>query len=273
MTTCEDLRHNISLYLDGYLPDAVRAACDNHLATCPICRAELSHTRQLTREFANLSRPVTATDLAANINARLQIERGALRQIERETPVHFADRFRQWSNPRLMPYTVGVLASLLLFVTVLGALRPKFIALRVIGQASASEANALARTTARSFQTYDVTQPVSMVDYVASRTPYTPASPSLNPRGSLASLVWSERRDANFDAGDDDMIVVADVFSDGNASLAEVITPPRNRQMLHELENALRRDAAFVPAALDQRPRTMRVVFMFQKMDVHERSF
>jgi hypothetical protein len=69
------------------------------------------------------------------------------------------------------------------------------------------------------------------------------------------------------------MVVAADVFSNGSASLAGVVHPPRDRQMLTDFEAALRHDAAFVPAALDRRPDTMRVVFTLQKVDVRERSF
>ncbi len=73
--------------------------------------------------------------------------------------------------------------------------------------------------------------------------------------------------------GDDDMVIVADVYSNGSATLAEVVQAPRNHAMLREFKAALRRTPAFVPAALDQRPQTVRVVFLMQKIDVHERSF
>ncbi len=66
------------------------------------------------------------------------------------------------------------------------------------------------------------------------------------------------------------MIVVADVFSNGSASLADVVQAPRNKSMLDEFESALRQDAAFVPASFDRRPDTMRVVFAVQKVDVDD---
>jgi len=43
--------------------------------------------------------------------------------------------------------------------------------------------------------------------------------------------------------------------------------------MLDDFEIALRQNAAFVPASLDRRPDTMRVVFTVQKVDVRERNF
>jgi hypothetical protein len=69
------------------------------------------------------------------------------------------------------------------------------------------------------------------------------------------------------------MVVVATVFSNGAASLSDVVQPPRDRRMLDEFEIALRQDAAFVPASMDRRPDTMRVVFAVQKVDVRDRNF
>jgi hypothetical protein len=110
--------------------------------------------------------------------------------------------------------------------------------------------------------------------FSAQRAPFAEQSPSLNPGGSLAALTGSyvRPRTSNFEDADD-MIVVADVFSNGAASLAGVVQAPRNRRMLDEFEVALRRDAAFVPASMDRRPDTMRVVFAVQKVDVRERNF
>lgn len=276
--TCEELHRYLSSYLDGCVSETLRTMCEAHLESCPVCRAEVAHMRKMMRALANLPRPSAPVELAAVINSRLQTERRALQQLERDTtPLGIIEHCTRLLAPRLMPYTIGSLASIFLFFFLLGSLRPNFFASTIIQQVSAIEG-----TTTTAAQTngveYDVTQPVSMQDYAASRTPFNDASPSLNPNGALAALVWSKERGKNSAlssaaAGDDDMVVVADVFSDGQASLAGVITPPRNRRMLGELENALRRDAAFVPASLDNRPRTMRVVFMFQKMDVRDHDY
>ena len=105
----------------------------------------------------------------------------------------------------------------------------------------------------------------------AARVPFTNESPTLNPRGALAALTLTPASDARPD--DDDMIVVADVYGNGSASLAAVVEPPRNRRMIDELQDAFRQSPAFVPASLDRRPQTMRVVFVLQKMNVADRSY
>jgi hypothetical protein len=149
-----------------------------------------------------------------------------------------------------------------MFFLMFAALRPHFVALR---EAAASQ---------NIDHGYDIYQPITKEDLAAERAPFTVVSPTLNPGGALAALTISHARPhAEIDGDADDMIVVADVFSNGAAALAHVVQPPRDRRMLDEFESALRQDAAFVPAALDRRPDTMRVVFAVQKVDVDERNF
>jgi hypothetical protein len=121
---------------------------------------------------------------------------------------------------------------------------------------------------------YDLNKPVTPEDFAASRAPFAEQSPSLNPGGALAALTRSYAHPhAEYYQDADDMIVVADVFSNGAASLADVVQAPKDRRMLADFESALRQDAAFVPASLDRRPDTMRVVFAVQKVDVDDRNF
>jgi hypothetical protein len=179
----------------------------------------------------------------------------------------------EWLRPHLMPYTVGALASTLLFIGMFAALRTSLMAFRDWDNASrASQQMSYKILYVQDGESgYDINQPVSAAGLSAQRAPFATESPSLNPRGALAALT---RARAHMMAdGDDDMIVVTDVFSNGIASLADVVQAPRDRRMLDAFQNALRKDAAFVPASFDRRPQTMRVVFVIQKIDVDERNF
>ena len=115
-------------------------------------------------------------------------------------------------------------------------------------------------------------QPISSRSYAALRTPYNSESPSLNPKGGIATLELSETHSHESESNDD-MVVVADVFSNGVASLTDVMHAPRNKRMLEDFQAALRNNAAFVPAALDRRPETMRVVFSIQRVEVRDRKY
>jgi Putative zinc-finger len=257
---CQETQQSLSLYVDDQLALPVRAACDEHLRECPVCRAELAEMRAIRRGLAVLARPLAPPGLASSINDALSIEAAAR---QRQPVLPFSVKLAQWLRPRLMPYTVGSLASVLLFGVMFNALRPHMRAL--------SEA-AIAAREADFVGTEgpSIYEPITPELFAAQRTPFNGESPSLNPRGALAALTRSQSRGPE---GEDDMIVVADVFSNGRASLADVVQPPRDRRMLDEFQVALRKNAAFVPAYYDRRPETMRVVFVVQKVDVPERNF
>lgn len=260
---CEELQREISSYVDDALTPAARASCNAHLTRCPACRQRLIDTRTITRGLAHLARPEPPVDLASSIHHALAIEAAAVSSGELTLPAH--EIVRRWLRPRLMPYTIGALTSVMLFACMFAAVLPYMRALRGLESGEAT-------TFVRSDWTgpYDVRLPVSPEMYASSRFEFSAQSPSLNPKGALASLAWSRTREIT---SDDEMVVVADVFSDGNASLADVVMPPRNSRMLDDIQKAFRSSPAFVPASLDHRPQTMRVVLSIQRMDVTEQAF
>ena len=261
---CEETRQSLSLYVDDCVSLPARVGIDEHLDRCPVCRNELAELRSLKRRLNLLAPPAPPADLAATISNALAIESAARRQ---EPNPSLGHRIARFIEPWVMPYSAGSFASVLMFFLMFTALRPHFVALR--------EAAAQQRSSVIMVQMagYDLYQPITPEGFAASRGSVTVESPTLNPGGALAALTVSYARPhANLDGDADDMIVVANVFSNGAASLADVVQPPRDKRMLAEFESALRQDAAFVPASLDRRPDTMRVVFAVQKVDVDDRN-
>lgn len=269
MFSCEETQQALSPYVDDQLALPARAACDEHLQRCPVCRAELAEIRSIARGLSQLRRPVAPPQLAPSINDALMIE--ALARL-RQPQLPLSVRVAAWLRPRLMPYTVGSLASLILFIGMLAALRTSVTTFRQwdrISRESDELAYRIIGVTSGDSR-HDLTKPVAPDVFAATRAPFAIESPSLNPRGALAALTRSKLHSHD---NDDDMVVVADVFSNGSASLADVVQPPRDRRMLEEFQAALRQNAAFVPASYDRRPETMRVVFVVQKVKVNEQEF
>lgn len=239
--TCEETQKSFSPYLDDALAPEASDSVGAHLDSCPVCRLRLAETRRVVRGLANLTRTPAPAGLVFHLRDAILIERAA--RAERPSlPLWLV--VTRWIEPRVMPYTIGALTSLLLFFTLANALRPQMRLLR------------------------DLARAVREQDEVSVPAPYSSESPSLNPSGDLFRVM----RDSS-GGGDDDITIVANVFSNGSASLEEVMQPPRDRHLLSEVEAALRRNPAFVPASLDQRPQTMRVVFSLSKVSVRERSF
>src|SRR5882672_7776457 len=227
---CEETTQLLSQFLDDVLTLPVRASVNEHLDRCPVCRAHAAELRSVSRNLRQLSRPVAPAELAASIKDALMIEAAARRQSPERS---WRERVSLWLEPRLMPYGVGSFSSVVLFVSMFVALSPHFMALQ---QASRQLSTVM---VFRSSPGFDLNQPVSSEDFSYRRAPFAEQSPSLNPGGALAALTssYSNPRATNQEA--DDMIVVADVFSNGSASLADVVQAPRDRQMLADFEVAL----------------------------------
>lgn len=266
--TCSESQKAFSPYLDGALSREAGAALAEHIGVCPVCRHQLEETRALVRGLSLMTRPAPPPGLAASIRDALVIERAA---VERTPRSSLTDIVTRWIGVRLMPYSVGAIYSAVLFVAVFGGLRSQLVILRDLADAQALE-RGQQPLWADGRSGYDVTRPLSPDLAAALRAnSFGTESPTLNPRGALAALTVAPPGDGNPD--DDDMIVVADVYANGSASLAEVVEAPRNRRMVEDLQIALRKNPAFVPASLDRRPQTMRVVFVLQKMNVADNSY
>lgn len=265
--SCEETRQTLSLYVDDAVSLPARVAIDEHLDRCPVCRAEVAELRSLTRGLSLMKRPAPPADLAATISDVLTIEAAARRQAPNPS---LGYRIARFLEPRLMPYTVGSFASVIMFLMMFTALRPHFVALR---EAALQNSGIIARQTTG--PGYDLFKAITPEEFAASRAEEVGGeSPSLDPEGALAALTRGfVHPHTSYYSDDDDMVVVADVFSNGSASLAGVVHAPRDKRMLDEFESALRKDAAFVKASLDRRPNTMRVVFAVQKVDVDDRNF
>ena len=243
--TCEETRQTLSLYVDDCVSLPARVAIDEHLDRCPVCRAEGAELRSLTRSLKMMTRPAPPAGLAETITDLLTIEATA-----RLAPKpSWSRRVARFLEPRLMPYSVGSFASVILFFLMFTALRPHFVALR---EAALNNGGGLYVVHTGPLPGYDLSRPVSSQSFAASRAPYGEESPSLNPSGALAALsrAYSHRNP---------MIVGVTVYSNGQASLYDVVLPPPDRRVLDEVETALRQDASFVPAYYDRRPDTMRV--------------
>src|SRR3954471_23767859 len=113
MMSCKESQKAFSPYLDGVLSRGAAAALDKHLGACPICRGQLEATRSIVRGLSLVARPAPPVDLANTIRESIIIERAACAASE-PAPIH--ERAALWIKLRLMPYTVGAVYSMVLFI-------------------------------------------------------------------------------------------------------------------------------------------------------------
>lgn len=251
---CENLQFNLPLYAEDVLADDEREHLDAHLKTCPVCRARLAQFQTLRHDLRSAARAEVPADLVYSVRNAVAAE------LKREPSFALSNDFRHWLQYRVMPYTVGVAASLvfglLLLTTLLSTKQAAQNGVR-IAQINADRAPVLVASNQ-----------IPKFDEDEINLPIADASPSINPAGALLALTKSIVRGK---MKDEEVVVVADVFGDGIARIAEVVEPPSDRRAMLNLERALHDQpnfAPFVPAVQDNRSNRIRVILKIQRVDV-----
>lgn len=269
---CENLQFNLPVYFDDCLIEEERAGIDEHLAQCPLCRQKLADFQSLRANLRSLSRPVMPDTLLASIRNLVAQE-----AVETNQPkfllLPVKETFREWLQSRLMPYSVGTAASLIFSLTLLWSLLsaayvPERSAELARNDSPVKSSILLADSNSRSSSIRRNGVELNAADYAAARLSVSNDSPSLNPQGALVALTKSIVRG---NMKDDEVVVVADVFGNGLAHIAEVVEPSSDIRAVGELEKALQNDpnyAPFVPASFDKRSETVRVIFKINRVDV-----
>ena len=251
---CEETRQSLSLYIDDCVSLPTRVAIDEHLDRCPVCRAEVAELRSINSQLASyVSTDATAEPGPRNLRC-VYIEAAARKQAPNPHLVIVIARFLQ---PRLMPYTVGSFASVIMFV------------LDVHGVAAAFRAHCVRRHVQQAavlmlglrFRRgdirirYDIDQPVTPESFAAQRAPFGESRRALNPErcagGPDIALTRNERQ---LYRTDDDMLVVADVFSNGAPRWLMWSNHRATSACWTSLNPHCVKKPAFVPASLDRRP-------------------
>lgn len=266
---CENIQFNLSVYYDDVLTASERAAIDAHLPACPLCRERLADFKLLRNDLRAFSRRAMTNDLLASMRTRVAEE---IRITRREPNKIFSEAALRWLQMRLMPYGVATIVTLVfgfgllwsLLAAANGGIQNREIA-RVESPAKSSVI--IANNTSKSFTNPDL----SAADYAAARIPISGDAPAINPKGALVALTKSLVRGK---MKDDEVVVVADVFGNGLAQIAEVVEPSGDRRAVRELEEALENNpdfAPFLPSSADGRSETVRVVLKIQRVDVQTR--
>lgn len=269
MNGCEALQFELPLYLDDGLEPGTRAAIDEHLVECPLCRQKLDDFKLLRVSFTKLSRPQIPNDILASVRNAVA---GRIAPFIYPTPeFRLIETKRRWVDVWLMPYTVGGFAALLMGLVIMWSViyttREIENARFASEEGSGSSAAIYLASAAPGVAAFDL----SPGAYARSRSGFTRESPSLNPQGALVALTRSLVRG---ELRDDEVTVVADVFGNGLARISEVVEPSHDRRAIEELQQALQTDpsfAPFVPAGMDHRSETVRVVLKIQNVNVAAR--
>ena len=265
MMKCENLQLDLPLYAENVLADNERQMLETHLTKCPICRSALADFQSLRNDLRNLPQPEVPSDLLRSVKNGVAAE---LKRSQPKPATFFSMSFRRWLQYRLMPYSVGTAASLLITFSLL-------LTLLSTREAALNGVESARLNTNRSVLIAANNNPSNSNalddEYALGSLPVGDESPSINPASALVALTKSIARGK---MKDEEVVVVADVFGDGIAKIAEVVEPPQDKGALRDLKKALDEKqvpAPFVPASQDKRAQIVRVIFKIQRVDVIEK--
>ena len=268
---CENLQFNLPIYMDDFLSEENRALLDAHLAQCPLCRQKLADFQILKNNLRILPRPEISQMLISSVRTAVLDE---LQTKTAKSSRIFSASFRRWLELRFMPYSVGVTASLIFAFLLLGAMSSGENSARQTSRISQTETSSVMLTNSRNplsdTYTFDEDEAflITQQDFARHRISVSGESPSVNPAGALIALTKSLLRG---NMKDDEVVIVADVFGDGLAQIAEIVESPRDRKSLENLNaafNSTSANAPFVPAVMDGRADSVRVVLKIQRVEV-----
>jgi len=256
---CEEIGDIIAI--DADLLSDSDGAVSTHLSSCPNCRIARDEFFALSSQLGMLSRPGLSlrdeTQLRQALNAEIT---------GKPTNAGSSSPFLEWTQLRLFPVFVGTASSLAVGFGLLMFMFSDMNSPRSVSRTP--QPDRLLMSASDRLRDPDEVAPIYADEYARNRMSVAAESPSLNPQGSLVSMSNSLRRAGN---SRDGVVVVANVFSDGLAKIEEVVSPAKSNKALMELQKALDADigdAPFVPASLDGRGDSIRVVLRFEQVDV-----
>ncbi|NNE67576.1 MAG: hypothetical protein HKN33_13510 [Pyrinomonadaceae bacterium] len=258
---CEELQLDIPLYADDVLSDSERAAVEDHLPTCPLCRQALSEYVSLRLEVGQLSANALPADLAVSIKSQISEKlntRPVITVATREDSVR--EKLMHW----LMPYSIGTVAASLFMIAFLFVLMSELqSSVNVLEARSMSDAPVLLVNA----NTADMRDSMELPPEFGN-VPIATSPPELNPAGALVALTKSIVRGK---MQDEEVVIVADVFGNGLARIAGVVDPPDNDRSMEELQRAFETDPAKAPfkaSKTNPEAPAVRVVLKIQRVDV-----
>jgi hypothetical protein len=262
--TCAELENTLALHAGDSSTEA-SSVLAGHLTACPLCRQKKDDYAEIRRELRQFAAPQIPAAVRADLKTALRTE---IRRSERGR-INISRDFADWLQMRVMPYSVGVAASVVVGFSLLtlmfsGQLRRADIGAGVRSDNSPVLLAASRQQPANPYDAFELTP----TDIVNSRMQFAQESPSINPQGALVALTKSLVRG---EMKDEEVVVVADVFSNGLAKISEVVESPKDGRMISELEKALTNDAKFapfVPTVIEDRPESMQIILRIQNVNV-----
>lgn len=259
---CESLQFDLPLYLDDVLSEEKSASIGEHLRVCQLCRIKVNKFREIRNELRITLDSTMPAGLLQSIRSAVAAEISAP-TINIGPPPQKS--LREIIGYWLMPYSVGTVAALIMTFTLLtnlGTTRSATDEIALDENPASQSTTLLAGSNSESTE-----NDLSFFDDIPS-VALDGNTPRVNPTGALLALTRSIVRG---EIKDEEVVVVADVFSNGIARINQIVEPPSDEESMRELEKAFLTDpenAPFLPPTLEKNSKSVRVILKIQRVDV-----
>jgi hypothetical protein len=280
---CNDLQNNLALYIDDFLDKQSLFEVEVHLNNCLDCQKKLDQFKNLQFNLRELARPNIPNDLAFSVQSAVtaQLNNSSDKNYFSISPDTF-----EFLKFKIMPYTVATFASLLLSFSLLYSLftvntdivksnqiaqNTGYVQTKVLIAPNNKSIPLENNKNLASQPNGSETSLITAEEYAYARLNVSGESPSINPTGALIALTKSMARGGQLE--NDEIVVVADVFSNGLAKISRIVEAPKSDKSAKELEKALSSDPDFAPfviSTLDKRSDTMQIVLKIQQVEIED---
>jgi hypothetical protein len=262
---CREIRPELNQLADGSLSDERASVLSEHLVTCPLCRDELAGLRSVRSDLGLMFRPELRVDELSRLR---NLVAGELDPGYGYPSFQLIGGRTNWWQRWLMPTSVGAFASAIMGVSLLAVIMLPSNVQQVAVETEEKVQNSDPLFLA-SIDPGLGDQFITPQQFARSRSDVSVDSPSINPAGTLATMSSTDARATN---RDEEVVVVAEVFGDGDARITNVVESSRDKRKMERLQAAFGPDRVappFVPANLDNRGDVVRVILKFQNVNVN----
>jgi hypothetical protein len=252
---CHEVRNRTSEYIDHFVEEPERRRYIDHVAECASCREHLEATRSVVASLRAMPAPAVPFGLAERTLMAIDREAEPEVSIVTRRHMHLAPHYhgslldiaRQLFVDyefKLVAYSVGLCLSFVMFGSLLLSLRP----ILSISPFEPPSERAVWIT------------PMEGALLSNHAVPVAYSLPRISDGNALVDY-------ARFGTGD--LVVIAEVSTDGRGQVVEVLSGPHDERAVGELSIALNRPRTFVPAfAVSGRPVASRVVLFVEQVDI-----
>ena len=221
-----------------------------HLTGCADCRSYLSQLKEVSRMVSHLPSVEPPRELRSYVMAEVRQQ-----ATDRFTFSHRAFQMLFKLNPHLLSYSVGIVASVVLFGATLAGFKP----IGINGPTMTAEDMQPIIGSDLEYHSYNDMPPDARVN----SNEHNYELPRVVDDSSLVSFSSIAYRKS----GDEGTSALIEVGSDGRAKVVELLEKPKDPDVTKYLNWSLSK-RPFLPAILSGKPVQTRIVLIMQKVDV-----